>query len=68
MNEADWDTHASFNSLQISVSPDCKLLAIATDKNSIIVHDLQTNKRLHVLVGHNCGEYGKPRIAWDKSR
>jgi WD40 repeat protein len=67
MNEADWDTHASFSALQLALSPDEKILAIANDKNAIILIDMLTDQRLQVLVGHNCGEYGKPKLAWDLS-
>ena len=67
MNENDWDTHCSFSALHLSLSPNNQYLAISTDKNSIIVYKINSSERVRIFVGHNCGEYGKPRIAWDTS-
>lgn len=67
MNEADWDTHVSFNALAVSISPSQQYLAVANDKHSIILMKPGTSIRLKVLVGHNCSEYGKPKLIWDTS-
>jgi hypothetical protein len=50
LNEAEWDTHVSFNPLNLSLSPDRKYLLVATDKNMHIVLRVGTNKRLRTLA------------------
>ena len=65
LNERDWDTHSSFTPLYLSVSPNQKFIAVATDKNFHIILKIGTNIRLKLLAEHTCGEYGKPKLAWD---
>lgn len=67
LNENIWDSHVSFNVLQLSVSPDGRLLLVATDKDFHVIFRTGTNKRLSLLAGHMCNEYGKPKTAWDQS-
>jgi WD40 repeat protein len=65
LNVNDWDTHVSFTPLYLSPSPNHKYLLVATDHHQLYLYKHGTNKRLKVLVGHNCGEYGKPVVVWD---
>lgn len=67
LNEKEWDTHASFTPLQLSLSPDKKLLAVATDKSLHFVYLVGSNTRVATLAGHACSDYGRPRCAWDPS-
>ena len=67
LNDQEWDTHCSFNVLHMSVSPDGKSLLVATDKDFHIIMRIGTNKRLSLLAGHMCNEYGKPKTSWDVS-
>ena len=65
LNEHAWDRHVSFSPLQLSLSPCQRLLLVATDNNMHIVLRAGTNRRLRTLVGHTCGQYGKPAVCWD---
>lgn len=66
MNEKLWDTHASFTALHLCLSPNEKMILIATDKHFHIVCKLGSNERLRTFCGgHTCGDYGRPRVAWD---
>ena len=65
LNEHSWDTHCSFNVLHMSLSPSGKQLLVATDKDFHIILKIGTNKRLCLLAGHMCNDYGKPKTAWD---
>jgi len=67
LNESVWDNHVSFNPLYLSISPNNEILLVCTDKNAIIAYRSNTSERIGVFVGHNCGEYGKPRVVWDHS-
>jgi WD40 repeat protein len=65
LNEQAWDTHNSFNVLHMSLSPSGKQLLVATDKDFHIILKTGTNKRLSLLAGHMCNDYGKPKTSWD---
>jgi len=67
LNEQEWDRHVSFTALCLSVSPDGKYLAVATDGDLLLVLKVGSNQRVKVLVGHNSGEYAKPSLLWDTS-
>lgn len=67
LNVNDWDTHVSFTALFLAPSPNQKYLLVATDHHQLYLYKLGTNIRVKVLVGHNCGEYGKPMVIWDPS-
>lgn len=67
LNEREWDTHVSFAPLHLSLSPDGRLLLVATDKSMHVVYRTGTNKRVRLLADHVCGEYGRPRVAWHPS-
>ena len=67
LNENDWDEHCSFTPLYLSVSPDHKLLLVASDKHLHYVYKIRTNQRIATLGGHTCSDYGRPRVAWDPS-
>lgn len=65
LNEQSWDSHCSFNVLHMSLSPNGKHLLVATDKDFHIILKTGTNKRISLLAGHMCNDYGKPKTAWD---
>lgn len=65
LNENAWDTHVSITPLFLLTSPDLKCLLVATDKNMHFMTRLGESKRLKVYAGHNCGDYGKPRVSFD---
>lgn len=65
LNEQAWDSHVSFNVLHLSLSPNAKHLLVATDKDFHIILKTGTNKRLSLLAGHMCNDYGKPKTCWD---
>lgn len=67
MNENEWDTHVSFTPMALKISPNNKLLMLATDKNLIIFYEPGTNKRILTINNNNiCGEYSNPNqgICW----
>jgi WD40 repeat protein len=68
LNVSSWDTHVSFTPLYLSPCPNNnKYLAIGTDKNMIITLRSGSNQRVRTFVGHNSGDYAKPKISWDSS-
>lgn len=67
LNENDWDTHVSFVPLSLALSPCLRYLLVATDRHMLLVLRRGTNKRVRTLMGHACGDYGKPSVAWDAS-
>lgn len=67
LNENDWDTHVSITPLFLLPSPDMQCVLVATDKNMHFLTRLGKSKRLKVYAGHNCGDYGKPKLAFDST-
>lgn len=67
LNENDWDEHVSFNALALSLSPSGSQLVVSTDKDMHLIVECGSHRRRKLLVGHNCGEYGKPKLAWDST-
>lgn len=65
LNENAWDTHVSITPLFLLPSPDMQCVLVATDKNMHFLTRLGKSKRLKVYAGHNCGDYGKPKVAFD---
>lgn len=67
LNENAWDLHCSFNALHLSTSPDeaQKYLLVSTDKSLLLCLRTGTNERVRTFAGHVCGDYGRPRTAWD---
>lgn len=63
-NTAAFDTHNSFECLQLAASPDGKFLAAATDGDRHVVFPAKKNDHARVLVGHAADGYTNARLAW----
>ena len=64
LNESAWDDHVSFAPLSLALTPNAKHLLVATDHHVHFLTALGDSARVRVFVGHSCGEYGKPRVAF----
>jgi hypothetical protein len=67
LNEKEWDMHVSLTPLALCISPDQKLLLVATDKQMHLIFTAGTSIRVRILTEHSCGDYGKPSVCWDHS-
>jgi hypothetical protein len=62
------DAYVSFCVLDLAAAPrGLALLAAATDKGQVVVFRTGTSRQYRTLYGHHCGEYARPRLAWDAS-
>ena len=61
------DDHISFNALDLSFSPNGKLLAVATDKNRVILMDSSTGQQLANFYGCTNDGFSQPRLCWHPS-
>lgn len=67
VNGADkaFDTHSSFNILNLALSDDGVLLAAATDKDRIIVFQTNTPHIVCNLYGHKASPFSNPRVTFN---
>ncbi len=62
-----FEDHVSFAVMDMSVSPNGKYIALATDTSRNIVIDAVSGKQIRNLYGHTNDGFSNPKIAWSRS-
>eukprot|EP00730_Choanoeca_flexa_P014349 TRINITY_DN6245_c0_g1_i3.p1 TRINITY_DN6245_c0_g1~~TRINITY_DN6245_c0_g1_i3.p1 ORF type:complete len:399 (+),score=96.66 TRINITY_DN6245_c0_g1_i3:90-1199(+) len=61
------DHFVSFTVMDVRVDPSSRYVAIATDKDRVLVYSLATQAQLRVLYGASNDGYSNPRLCWHPS-
>lgn len=64
LNASAWDTHSSFDVIDMAVATDARYLAVATNKDRHVVYRARENAHVRVLTGHGSDDYANTRLAW----
>lgn len=62
-----FEDHVSFAVMDMSLSPNGKFIALATDTSRNIVIDAKTGKQIRNLYGHTNDGFSNPKIAWSSN-
>eukprot|EP00051_Salpingoeca_urceolata_P020471 m.307303 g.307303 ORF g.307303 m.307303 type:complete len:430 (+) comp19628_c1_seq3:2188-3477(+) len=61
------DDHVSFNLLELSFSPDGNFILASTDKDKLILYDVQSGTQVRTFYGADSDCFSSPRHCWDPS-
>ncbi|XP_032239481.2 probable cytosolic iron-sulfur protein assembly protein CIAO1 [Nematostella vectensis] len=61
------DDYVSFTAMDISCCPSDKFILVSTDKNRLIIYDLENGSQIANFYGSLNDEYSQPRSCWHPS-